>query len=766
MKRGWMAAVLLWSFAASSETTLDVPGWLSRSGVKAVAVEFYATWCKPCMEAMPRWKELQKRYGRDGLKVIVVNTRDANGSCATLGWKPDQVVCDIDGVISEQLGVQDLPAAFLWSWQGNLLVQGGHIGEVEAAVESSFKAAPRVEIRAEGVLPPAVMTALKARLTDTGKLVVIAGEQEREALAKMRLAQQRATVDQDARCELGKELPPNTLLKVAKVNGGRDEYLSLELFDVEKGCQSAATNVPWDAESPERAVRDAVENLLAKLRRTTPEWPTAPESRSAEHAPAAPNRTGTLALSVDVDGALLTIDGTPKPDALATKRATLEIKAGEHRVRISKQGYLDDLRTVTVAAGGKTTVDARLVAEKKVERKATATDQTALLQVETMPSDAVIVIDDQPMGRSPGTFELSPGPHVVKARLNWYREAVTNVVLEAGVPFAKSIELVADFGKLEATAAQKGVALSLDDAAIGVADPVLRRSPVTPGDYRLRASLPEHHDYETTIRVRANETTTVKIPALRSSIGTLSITTTPPGARVEIDGQDRGRTPVTLERLVGGTHELRVVKDGFLAIEQPVEVLEGETRPLSLTLESRFAKLTVTSTPVNGTVFIDDRKVGTSPLTVEVDEGDRQVRVEADARSYKAWEGRVTAVRKLQASAKAELTPVLGTLLVLSTPFGAEVRLDGEPAGLTPLKRAEVLGGPHRVEVRKDGFKAVAREVDVEGDKTNKVEVKLVELLGEELAAERMAAWEAKTAPLRSRAATRTWLSVGAAGLA
>jgi hypothetical protein len=126
----------------------------------------------------------------------------------------------------------------------------------------------------------------------------------------------------------------------------------------------------------------------------------------------------------------------------------------------------------------------------------------------------------------------------------------------------------------------------------------------------------------------------------------------------------------------------------------------------------------------------------------------------------------VTAVRKLQASAKAELTPVYGTLLVLSTPFGADVRLDGEVAGATPMKRTELLGGSHRIEVRKHGYRPETRDVDVEGEKTNKVEVKLVELLGEELAAERMAAWEAKTAPVRSKAVTRTWMGVGAAGLA
>jgi len=82
--RRWLVALLLWAGVARAETTLDIPGWLSRPGVRAVAVEFYATWCKPCMEAMPRWKALEA-YRRDeisrgklrGLVAMVgLSTRD------------------------------------------------------------------------------------------------------------------------------------------------------------------------------------------------------------------------------------------------------------------------------------------------------------------------------------------------------------------------------------------------------------------------------------------------------------------------------------------------------------------------------------------------------------------------------------------------------------------------------------------------------------------------------------------------------------------
>ncbi len=141
--RAAVAAVVLFALAlvvrsneARASEELDVKSVLARPGVRLVAVEFYATWCEPCMKAMPRWKALKEKYYRQGLRVVVVNTLDPNAGCRSIGWVPDETVCDLEGTVSENFQLKgQLPAAFLWSWQGNLLVRAGHIEEVEIAVE-------------------------------------------------------------------------------------------------------------------------------------------------------------------------------------------------------------------------------------------------------------------------------------------------------------------------------------------------------------------------------------------------------------------------------------------------------------------------------------------------------------------------------------------------------------------------------------------------------------------------------------------------------
>ena len=105
---------------------LDVKDWLSRPGVKLLAVEFYATWCGPCKKAVPQWKALHEKYRDQGLRLVVVSVQDPNGACARPGWNPDDAICDTEGWLAEAWGVGDsLPAAFLWSWRGPLLERAG-----------------------------------------------------------------------------------------------------------------------------------------------------------------------------------------------------------------------------------------------------------------------------------------------------------------------------------------------------------------------------------------------------------------------------------------------------------------------------------------------------------------------------------------------------------------------------------------------------------------------------------------------------------------
>jgi thiol-disulfide isomerase/thioredoxin len=276
--------------AARAGETLNVQDWLARPGVRLVAVEFYATWCEPCMKAMPRWKALKEKYGPEGLRVIVVNTQDPDGGCRALPFVPDESVCDLEGHVADAFKLQGkLPSAYLWSWQGNLLVSKGHIDEVEKAVEAYVQAAPRVVVEAAADLDASLVTLVRDRLADDGKVQVLAGAAELAAIDAAKRAQQGARYDERLQCELGKEIPPNTLLKLSRVSQGEGRYLNLGLYDLTGGCLLASASSAWTTDA-RRMTQDVTGKLLAKLKR--PEGMQSPVARVVERADGASSRDG------------------------------------------------------------------------------------------------------------------------------------------------------------------------------------------------------------------------------------------------------------------------------------------------------------------------------------------------------------------------------------------------------------------------------------------------------------------------------------------
>jgi outer membrane protein OmpA-like peptidoglycan-associated protein/thiol-disulfide isomerase/thioredoxin len=256
---------------------LDVAAWLQRPGVKLLVVEFYATWCEPCMRAVPKWRALHEKHRDDGLRLVVVATRDPEGGCTNPGWNPDSVVCDDDGRLADRFGATTLPAAFLWSWQGNLLVRRGHAEDVERRVVDWMRASPRIAVgvkqvaQGSGIRDVELLDLVRSRVREDDKVVVLATEEERRRLLEIKKQSYGASYDDARQCELGVELSANSVLDVA-ITGADRKRLQLNLLSAELGCLVASSVVDWQPRKAGVSVAEAVGKLFEQLR-TKPELP-------------------------------------------------------------------------------------------------------------------------------------------------------------------------------------------------------------------------------------------------------------------------------------------------------------------------------------------------------------------------------------------------------------------------------------------------------------------------------------------------------------
>lgn len=69
---------------------LDIAKWLKGDEVKGFekekvyVLEFWATWCGPCIGAMPHLSKLQAKHAEQGLRVVGITAEDPNNSLATV----------------------------------------------------------------------------------------------------------------------------------------------------------------------------------------------------------------------------------------------------------------------------------------------------------------------------------------------------------------------------------------------------------------------------------------------------------------------------------------------------------------------------------------------------------------------------------------------------------------------------------------------------------------------------------------------------------
>jgi tetratricopeptide (TPR) repeat protein len=87
------------------------------------------------------------------------------------------------------------------------------------------------------------------------------------------------------------------------------------------------------------------------------------------------------------------------------------------------------------------------------------------------------------------------------------------------------------------------------------------------------------------------------IEELKGKVSMLEITCTEPGAVVRLREQVLGTTPIAATRVVAGTAHLAVSKNGFITVEQQVELPGGSGQRVEITLVREPPKRTVVIAP-------------------------------------------------------------------------------------------------------------------------------------------------------------------------
>ncbi|MEE4277484.1 MAG: TlpA disulfide reductase family protein [Halieaceae bacterium] len=94
-----------------------------------VYVDFWASWCGPCLKSFPVMEALHQRYADQGLSIVAINVdqrREDADAFLSAREASFAVLFDDAGVTPQQFGVKGMPTSFLIDREG--LVRHIHQG--------------------------------------------------------------------------------------------------------------------------------------------------------------------------------------------------------------------------------------------------------------------------------------------------------------------------------------------------------------------------------------------------------------------------------------------------------------------------------------------------------------------------------------------------------------------------------------------------------------------------------------------------------------
>lgn len=283
---------------------------------------------------------------------------------------------------------------------------------------------------------------------------------------------------------------------------------------------------------------------------------------------------------------------------------------------------------------------------------------------------------------------------------------------------ARSLQIVVE--------AEAPADIDIDGLALPFGDRYLLQS----GDYHLTVTAEGYEplSMDTTVDERDSQILEITLQALP---GLISISTVPPGADVRIDGESVGRTPITDVPVGSGERALEVVEERHQAVRQTLAVTGREVRQqLHIELVPAWAEVSFSSVPEGARVLVDGEERGTTPTTLELLEGERSV--ELYLPSYSAWTQALMIVAgEPRVLPTVELEPAEGVLALESQPSGANVTINGEFLGRTPINLELEPGVEHRLNLSKPGFQRFRDTLTVSAAGNSTKRVALVPQLGE-----------------------------------
>jgi formylglycine-generating enzyme required for sulfatase activity len=301
---------------------------------------------------------------------------------------------------------------------------------------------------------------------------------------------------------------------------------------------------------------------------------------------------------------------TPAPDTLSLPGTLFKLKVGDrfllrggnHHVTARLAGYYPFETDIDVGEEGDQSFAFSL------------TKLPGIVSFSSAPS-AMLSIDGTERGMTPlNDLELTPGAHQLELTAARYQMLTSEIdVVGGGEPQSFALTLEPDWASVSLATEPPGAEVLVDGTLTGATPIALD---LLSGERQLEVRLRGYNAWRDTIAVTANEPQALPPIKLTPADGRVELASVPSEAAVSVDGEFKGRTPLTLKLAPRRTHVITLAKPGYDSATRELSVDADSGRRVEVQLTAQLGVVDVSSDPDQSEVWIDGEQRASTPAHV------------------------------------------------------------------------------------------------------------------------------------------------------
>jgi formylglycine-generating enzyme required for sulfatase activity/archaellum component FlaG (FlaF/FlaG flagellin family) len=319
------------------------------------------------------------------------------------------------------------------------------------------------------------------------------------------------------------------------------------------------------------------------------------------------------------------------------------LRPGSHRVEAVASGYKKYSELVVVSD--------EAIQKHRIELE----PLPGHLRIEITPvKSAKVILDEQEMADAPTTLrDLASGPHNIRISAPRYKLFESSVEIEGkDIEQMLSVEMQPAWAEVSFDSSPQNAAVVVDGEPIGVTP---LSAEIIEGDRSIELRLQGYKPWRRTITVVAGESLETPRVLLAKADGKLSISSLPTGATITVDGDYKGKSPLSVSVNPDKRHTIRAIKPGYLPASANINAASGETKAVNLSLEPELAQVRFIISPNDAEVLIDGvlQKQTNQVLMLPTHEHSIQIRKPG----YNSYETTITPRKGVEKRIKVRLRP-------------------------------------------------------------------------------------------------------------